>query len=282
MIAQQWIPYSYKPIYSLDFSLDSRHLVSAGQDRKAVIWDISQRPRKVAILEGHADAIRTCAWFPNGNTIATGSEDGTARLWDAHTFRQLANHSFYGHVCGLAFSPNGCWIACGSRDGESSILDASGKLHQSLWSFTPDWIDNDISSAYTVDIESRESVCPFKLRGETRFGGIHSISFSPNGSRMLRVPATARREIHVWDASRTSSCSGCKGTRASFKTRISLHTGSTSRRPPGIERFGSPQRVRRRSRLLGRLRLVTEHQPSTQERQLPEWSGEFQKRGDGQ
>ncbi|MFI4982927.1 MAG: WD40 repeat domain-containing protein, partial [Nevskiales bacterium] len=35
-----------------------------------------------ATLEGHRDAVTCLAYAPDGKTLATGSKDGTVRLWD--------------------------------------------------------------------------------------------------------------------------------------------------------------------------------------------------------
>ena len=42
--------------------------------------------RAVALtLSGHTDAATSAEWSPDGTTILTASNDGTARLWDSAT-----------------------------------------------------------------------------------------------------------------------------------------------------------------------------------------------------
>ena len=41
--------------------------------------------QEVALLTGHTDKVISVAFSPAGNSIATGSDEGTIRLWDAHT-----------------------------------------------------------------------------------------------------------------------------------------------------------------------------------------------------
>jgi WD40 repeat protein len=62
---------------------------------------------------------------PDGAIIASGSDNGPARIWDAGTGRQLQELS--GHtsaVLSVAFSPEGATIASGSADRSVRIWDA--------------------------------------------------------------------------------------------------------------------------------------------------------------
>jgi WD40 repeat protein len=58
--------------------------------------------------KAHGDAVYALAFSPNGATLATGSDDRTAKLWDWAEKQELA--SFGGHdmaVRSLAFAPDG-------------------------------------------------------------------------------------------------------------------------------------------------------------------------------
>src|SRR5262249_8780783 len=66
-----------------------------------------------ATLKGHAKNIITESFSPEGKTIATGSEDGTVRLWDAQTGQNSATFRITSRLreLQLAWSPDGRKLA---------------------------------------------------------------------------------------------------------------------------------------------------------------------------
>ncbi|HEU5443222.1 MAG TPA: serine/threonine-protein kinase, partial [Steroidobacteraceae bacterium] len=76
-------------------------------------------------LIGHTDRVRSVAYSPDGRRLVTASHDGTARVWDAATGRQiLVLEGHGGPVISAAFSPDDHRIATGSFDKTARIWDA--------------------------------------------------------------------------------------------------------------------------------------------------------------
>jgi WD40 repeat protein len=70
-------------------------------------------------LGGHQDPVRDVADGPGGSTIATGADDGTARVWDAGTGNQLLELrvSADESVTHVEFTPSGEFLVTATEDG---------------------------------------------------------------------------------------------------------------------------------------------------------------------
>ena len=72
---------------------------------------------EIVIQTGHSEAVTSVAISPDGQTIVSGSDDHTVRIWDKKTgmeIRRLQGHT--GSVKSVAISADGQTIVSGSDD----------------------------------------------------------------------------------------------------------------------------------------------------------------------
>src|SRR6185437_2839263 len=92
-------------------------LASAGQDKKAKLWD-PKTMQLVGELAGHNWSVMSLAWLPDGKQLLTGSGDRTIIQWNTETaqpFRKFEAHD--GVVKALAVSPDGTLAVSGGSEG---------------------------------------------------------------------------------------------------------------------------------------------------------------------
>src|SRR5262249_49147136 len=88
-------------------------------------WPRQPNPLKTPILQ-HEGKVLAVAFRPDGKTVLTGSEDNTARLWDAATGQALGAPLQHSHGVGrVAFSPDGQVIVTVSGDNAARLWDAA-------------------------------------------------------------------------------------------------------------------------------------------------------------
>lgn len=100
-------------VQSLCWSPDGRHLaysyhVPERSEHLVCLYD-SIRGTQTAVLDGHQLAVIRTAYSAGGGLVATTSWDGTTRLWDAATGRELL--ACLGSA--VRFSRDGRWLAFG-------------------------------------------------------------------------------------------------------------------------------------------------------------------------
>ncbi|CAE7874804.1 PRPF19, partial [Symbiodinium sp. KB8] len=77
------------------------------------IWDIKEQ-KVVANLTGHEDAVKTLSFSGNGYHLATGSEDGTVKLWDLRKPLNIQTLQLSAPVNSVAFDSTGQYLSVAS------------------------------------------------------------------------------------------------------------------------------------------------------------------------
>ncbi|NJS11114.1 MAG: protein kinase [Microcoleus sp. CSU_2_2] len=162
----------------------------------------------VYTLVGHSKAVTSVAFSPDGQTLASGSEDKTIEMWRLETGKRwytLTGHSDW--VTCVVFSPDGRTLASGSRDKTIQIWDLNkGKWWYALRghedrvyavAFSPDGqVLASGSRDKTVQLWNLNKGRPMRaLSGHTE--GVQAVAFSRGGEFL--ASGSRDRTLRLWD-----------------------------------------------------------------------------------
>jgi WD40 repeat protein/serine/threonine protein kinase len=167
-----------------------------------------------AVLGGHHDQVFTAAFSPDGARVATGSWDGTVRLWRTSGLSApvvLAGHE--DRVFDVDFSPDGACLVTASNDRTARVWRADGQGQPVVLAGHTDGVRTAVFSpdgarVLTASADGTARVwradgqgAPIVLAGHT--DQLRAARFSPDGARV--VTASADGTARVWNADGTGA-----------------------------------------------------------------------------
>jgi RNA polymerase sigma factor (sigma-70 family) len=169
---------------------DERHWRETGEIK---VWDVATWTER-RIYQGDTGRVHSIAFRPDGAVLAAGLQEGTIRLWDIATGRELACFRGNGRVTAVAFSPDGKTLAA-VHGAAPDMLPESAPERVQLW-----------------DVLSGQVRAQF--HGSAR--RISSVVFSPDGQTLATAstlhPDDPKRYwdatgvVELWDAATGRPC----------------------------------------------------------------------------
>ncbi|KJZ69826.1 hypothetical protein HIM_10779 [Hirsutella minnesotensis 3608] len=228
-------------VRSVVFAPDGQQLASGSNDGTVKIWDAATGACLQTLeghgdwvwyattgaclqtLEGHGDGVTSAVFSPDGQRLASGSEDRTVKAWDAATGACLQTLEGHGDwVRSVVFSPDGQRLASGAHDGTVKIWDAAtGACLQTLEGHG-DWVRSVVFSPDgqrlasgshdgTVKIwDAATGACLQTLKGHGDW--VRSVVFSPDGQQL--ASGSNDGTVKIWDAATGACLQTLEGGRA--------------------------------------------------------------------
>lgn len=115
-------------IYAMHWAADKRHLVSASQDGKLIVWD-AYTTNKVHAIPLRSSWVMTCAYSPSGNFVACGGLDNICSIYNLRS-----KEGGIGSVKGAReLSAHSGYLSCCRFINDRQIVTSSGDMTCMLW-----------------------------------------------------------------------------------------------------------------------------------------------------
>ncbi len=158
---------------------------------------------------GHQGWVISVSYSPDGQTLASGSFNGSIKVWDIETGAEITTLTGHqGWISGVSYSPDGKTLASSSRDGSIKLWDVEMGVEITTLTgnqgsirslrYTPDGktlaSGGKDGSLKVWDVETGAEITTFTGHQEW----VNSISYSPDEKTL--ASGGDDKTIKVWDA----------------------------------------------------------------------------------
>ena len=167
-------------------------------------------------INGHQDHVLSVSWAPDGNRLATASDDQTAVVWDSATGRRLVSlEGHQGPVWDVSWSPDGKLLATACADMETRVFDSTtgallhtltphgGPVRSVAWSKDGTKLATGSNDKTARIWDAKAGTLQRILKGHK--GSVRSVAWSQDGTKLAtasddgtaRIWASNGRSLHI-------------------------------------------------------------------------------------
>jgi len=200
-------------VRSVDFSPNDNgsRILTGSEDKTAKLWTVArsgqQSHRFVRSFTGHTNWVRSAKFSPDGDLIATSSDDKTIRLWDPDTGKEI--HVFSepkGYASQIDWHPSGNCIGVASTDKSVKVYDIrmfklqqlytahQGPVSQVSFHSNGNYLLSGSEDGSLKIFDLLEARPIYDLLGHK--GSVTAVQFSPKGDYM--VSGESNNMVYVW------------------------------------------------------------------------------------
>ncbi len=195
--------------WAVAISRNGQYWAAGSRRGEARVWREEGRLLHLA-WQAHTDTVRALAFSPDGRTLATGSWDGTIKLWDIESGALLWTSWFTDNIESLAFAPDGRTLASGGDDATVQLWDATSGTHRQTLSgqrgpvFALAWSpDGSLLASGGIDegirlwelSGAKPETFVRMLAGHTNW--VLGLAFAPDGTQL--VSGSWDATVRLWD-----------------------------------------------------------------------------------
>lgn len=119
-------------IYALHWAADKRHIVSASQDGKLIVWD-AYTTNKVHAIPLRSSWVMTCAYAPSGAFVACGGLDNICSIYSLRGGQPGAPGGGGTAKIARELSAHSGYLSCCRFLNDRQIITSSGDMTCMLW-----------------------------------------------------------------------------------------------------------------------------------------------------
>ncbi len=196
---------AFDATWSVAISSNGRYWAAGSKRGEVRVWREAGQTLHL-VWQAHTDTTASLTFSPDERLLASGSWDGSLKLWDLERGTLLWERLTSNINC-VAFAPDGSLLASGGDDAliqiwhvtsetlVQTLAGQGGAVHALAWSPDGKLLASSGFDGRIRVWELQNSICVQTLEAHTNW--VTGLAFAPNGTRL--ASASWDRTVRLWD-----------------------------------------------------------------------------------